>query len=185
MRQHLKKHGWAPTPITTDKFRSYHVTVRILGLTAEHIDNLLDMVAQERQKLRVIQAFPGFDAIIPVMVRPEMPPYNFLERLGTVDGDGQAVPVGTLPGFVPNMERFGEALPDHRAQHERHVPIGVTGEQPCFNKQVQQYRRSGTRQRRNKNRPIDRNFGQLGLEKSFLNIRQSHLQRIRREGKPV
>ncbi len=35
----LKKHGWAPTRITTDKLRSYHVAIRTLGLTAEHIDN--------------------------------------------------------------------------------------------------------------------------------------------------
>ena len=35
----LKKHGWAPTRITTDKLKSYHVVFRILGVTAEHIDN--------------------------------------------------------------------------------------------------------------------------------------------------
>ena len=39
MRKLLKKHGWAPTRITTDKLRSYHVAFRILALTAEHIDN--------------------------------------------------------------------------------------------------------------------------------------------------
>jgi len=39
MRKLLKKHGWAPTRITTDKLRSYHVAFRTLGLTAEHIDN--------------------------------------------------------------------------------------------------------------------------------------------------
>jgi transposase-like protein len=39
MRRLLKKQGWAPTRITTDKLRSYHVAIRILGLTAEHIDN--------------------------------------------------------------------------------------------------------------------------------------------------
>ena len=39
MRKFLKKHGWAPTRITTDKLRSYHVSFRTLGLTAEHIDN--------------------------------------------------------------------------------------------------------------------------------------------------
>ncbi len=39
MRKLLKKHGWAPTRITTDKLRSYHVAIRTLGLTAEHIDN--------------------------------------------------------------------------------------------------------------------------------------------------
>ena len=39
MRRLLKKHGWAPTRITTDKLRSYHVAFRTLGLTAEHIDN--------------------------------------------------------------------------------------------------------------------------------------------------
>jgi transposase-like protein len=39
LRKLLKKQGWAPTRITTDKLRSYHVAFRILGLTAEHIDN--------------------------------------------------------------------------------------------------------------------------------------------------
>jgi len=39
MRRLLKKQGRAPTRITTDKLRSYHVAFRTLGLTAEHIDN--------------------------------------------------------------------------------------------------------------------------------------------------
>ena len=39
MRKLLKKQGWAPTRITTDKLRSYHVAFRTLGLTAEHIDD--------------------------------------------------------------------------------------------------------------------------------------------------
>ena len=39
MRKLLKKHGWVPKRITTDKLRSYHVAIRTLGLTAEHIDN--------------------------------------------------------------------------------------------------------------------------------------------------
>jgi len=39
LRKLLKKHGWAPTRITTDSLRSYHVAIRTLGLTAEHIDN--------------------------------------------------------------------------------------------------------------------------------------------------
>jgi transposase-like protein len=39
MRKLLKKQGWAPTRITTDKLRSYHVAFRTLCLTAEHIDN--------------------------------------------------------------------------------------------------------------------------------------------------
>jgi putative transposase len=39
MRKLLKKQGWAPTRITTDKLRSYHVAFRTLRLTAEHIDN--------------------------------------------------------------------------------------------------------------------------------------------------
>ena len=39
MRKLLKKHGWVPTRITTDKLRSYYVAFRTLGLTAEHIDN--------------------------------------------------------------------------------------------------------------------------------------------------
>ena len=39
MRKLLKKQGWTPTRITTDKLRSYHVATRIFGLTAEHIDS--------------------------------------------------------------------------------------------------------------------------------------------------
>ena len=39
MRRLLKKQGWAPTRITTDKLRSYHVAIRTLGLMVEHIDN--------------------------------------------------------------------------------------------------------------------------------------------------
>ena len=39
MRRLLKKQGVAPTRITTDRLRSYHVAIRTLGLTAEHIDN--------------------------------------------------------------------------------------------------------------------------------------------------
>ena len=39
MRKLLKKHEWSPTRITTDKLRSYHVAIRTLGLTTEHIDN--------------------------------------------------------------------------------------------------------------------------------------------------
>ena len=39
MRKLLKKQGWTPTRITTDKLRAYHVAIRTLGLTAQHIDN--------------------------------------------------------------------------------------------------------------------------------------------------
>ena len=39
MRKLPKKQGWTPTRITTDKLRSYHVAIRTLGLTAQHIDN--------------------------------------------------------------------------------------------------------------------------------------------------
>ena len=39
LRKLLKKQGWTPTRITIDKLRSYHVAIRTLGLTAQHIDN--------------------------------------------------------------------------------------------------------------------------------------------------
>ena len=39
IRKLLKKQGWPPTRIVTDKLRSYHVAFRTLGLSAEHIDN--------------------------------------------------------------------------------------------------------------------------------------------------
>jgi transposase-like protein len=39
MRKLMKKQGWPPTQITTDKLRSYHVAFRTLGLMAEHIDD--------------------------------------------------------------------------------------------------------------------------------------------------
>jgi len=39
LRKLLKKQGWAPARMTTDKLRSYPVAFRSIGLTAEHIDN--------------------------------------------------------------------------------------------------------------------------------------------------
>ena len=39
IRKLLKKQGFAPTQIITDKLKSYHKAFRIIGLTAEHIDN--------------------------------------------------------------------------------------------------------------------------------------------------
>jgi putative transposase len=39
MRKLLKKQGAIPTRIVTDKLRSYHVAFRLIGLTAEHINN--------------------------------------------------------------------------------------------------------------------------------------------------
>ena len=39
LRKLLKKQGSVPTRIVTDKLRSYHVAFRLIGLTAEHIDN--------------------------------------------------------------------------------------------------------------------------------------------------
>ncbi len=38
MRSLLKKHGFAPIRIVTDKLRSYHAAFRTLRLTAEHFD---------------------------------------------------------------------------------------------------------------------------------------------------
>ncbi len=39
IRKLLKKQGWLPTRIVTDKLRSYHVAFGMLGLSAQHIDN--------------------------------------------------------------------------------------------------------------------------------------------------
>ncbi len=39
MRRLLKKQGWAPTQIVTDKLRSYRVAFRMIGLGAEHVDD--------------------------------------------------------------------------------------------------------------------------------------------------
>lgn len=39
MRKLLKKQGWAPSQIVTDKLKSYHVAFREIGLKAKHIDN--------------------------------------------------------------------------------------------------------------------------------------------------
>ncbi len=39
LRKFLKKQGWAPARMITDKLRSYPVAFRSIGLTAEHIDN--------------------------------------------------------------------------------------------------------------------------------------------------
>ncbi|MCC3305109.1 IS6 family transposase [Sneathiella sp. HT1-7] len=38
MRKLLKKQGFAPMQIVTDKLKSYHKALRILGMKAEHID---------------------------------------------------------------------------------------------------------------------------------------------------
>ena len=40
MRKLLKKHGFAPTRIVTDKLRSYPPAFRAMGLTAEHDHSL-------------------------------------------------------------------------------------------------------------------------------------------------
>jgi putative transposase len=39
LRKLLRKQGVIPTRIVTDKLRSYHVAIKSIGLTAEHIDN--------------------------------------------------------------------------------------------------------------------------------------------------
>jgi len=39
MRKLLKKQGFAPSQIVTDKLKSYHKAFRILRLNSEHIDN--------------------------------------------------------------------------------------------------------------------------------------------------
>lgn len=39
MKKLLKRQGFAPTRIVTDKLRSYHVAFRSIGLTAVHVDN--------------------------------------------------------------------------------------------------------------------------------------------------
>ena len=39
LRKLLKKQGWAPSRMITDKLRSYPVAFRSIGLKAEHIDN--------------------------------------------------------------------------------------------------------------------------------------------------
>jgi putative transposase len=39
VRKLLKKQGWAPSRMITDKLRSYPVAFKSIGLTAEHIDN--------------------------------------------------------------------------------------------------------------------------------------------------
>ena len=44
MRKLLKKQGWTPTRITTDKLRSYHVAIRTLGLTGCSFLNASELV---------------------------------------------------------------------------------------------------------------------------------------------
>lgn len=39
MRKFLKKQGWAPIRFVTDKLRPYHMAFRMIGLSAEHVDN--------------------------------------------------------------------------------------------------------------------------------------------------
>lgn len=49
----LKKQGWAPSRIVTDKLKSYHVAYRVLGLNAEHIDNKRENNRAENSHLPV------------------------------------------------------------------------------------------------------------------------------------
>ncbi len=39
MRKLMKRQGFAPTRIVTDKLRSYHIAFQFIGLTAEHVDS--------------------------------------------------------------------------------------------------------------------------------------------------
>ena len=67
MRKLLKKHGFAPTRIVTDKLRSYPPAFRAMGLTAEHdrslrANNRAENAHQPvRQRERKLQRFksPG------------------------------------------------------------------------------------------------------------------------------
>ena len=51
----LKKQGFAPTQIVTDKLKSYHKAFRTLGLSAEHIDNKRSNNRAENSHLPVRQ----------------------------------------------------------------------------------------------------------------------------------
>ena len=55
MRKLLKKQGFAPTQIVTDKLKSYHKAFRTLGLSAEHIDNKRSNNRAENSHLPVRQ----------------------------------------------------------------------------------------------------------------------------------
>jgi len=67
MRKLLKKQGFTPTQIVTDKLKSYHKAFRELGLTYKHIDNKRSNNRAEnshlpvRRKVRKMQKFksPG------------------------------------------------------------------------------------------------------------------------------
>ena len=52
-RKLLKKQGFAPAQIVTDKLKSYHKAFEILGLTAEHIANKLSNNQPENSHLPV------------------------------------------------------------------------------------------------------------------------------------
>jgi len=53
LRKLLKKQGFAPTQIVTDKLKSYHKAFRTLGLTADHLDNKLSNNRAENSHLPV------------------------------------------------------------------------------------------------------------------------------------
>jgi putative transposase len=53
MRKLLKKQGFVPTQIITDKLKSYHKAFRILGITAEHIDDKRSNNRAENSRLPV------------------------------------------------------------------------------------------------------------------------------------
>ncbi len=111
MRRLLKKQGWAPTRITTDKLRSYHVAFRTLGLTAEHIDNKRANNRAEnshqpvRRRERKQQRFksPGSGQRLPRIFNPQFttpftssviyladPRSSGVERTHSMNGEAQA-----------------------------------------------------------------------------------------------
>lgn len=79
MRKLLKKQGWAPTRIVTDKLRSYHVAFRGLGLSAEHIDkkranNRFDDESEKCRSLNHQAQHRSFSIFSPPLTTPSI--YN-------------------------------------------------------------------------------------------------------------
>ncbi len=80
VRKLLKRQGWAPTRIVTDKLRSYHVAFRSIGLTAEHIDNKRSNNRAENSHQPVRRRERKMQKIQVSCIRPEISQYP-LRRL--------------------------------------------------------------------------------------------------------
>ena len=100
MRKLLKKQGWPPTRITTDKLRSYHVAIRTLGLTAQHID---DRRANNRAE------------------NSHQPAIRTLACAQHIEACEREKPVRRREAATFQITGFGATLPEHSIRRLQHL----------------------------------------------------------------